>query len=59
MKNLKKNLLEPPMDFECASKRYETSFQKFIAKNIDRSKMASMIYEVSGNRKRDIGYVKL
>lgn len=46
------------MNYECASKRYEAYFQKFLEKNIERSKMASMIYGVSGNRKRDNGYVK-
>lgn len=46
------------MDYECASKRYETSFKKLLEKNIDRSKIASMIYGVSGNGKKGIDFVK-
>lgn len=38
------------------SKKYDMVFQKFLAKNIDRSKMDSMIYGISRNGKRDIGY---
>ena len=37
-------------------KEYDSSFQTFLAKSIDRSKMASMIYGVSGNNRRGIGY---
>ena len=37
-------------------KDYDYIFQKFLAKSIDRSKMASMIYGVSGNNRRGIGY---
>ena len=37
-------------------KEYDYSFQKFLAKRIDRSKMASMIYGVSINRSRSMGY---
>ena len=31
-------------------------FQKFLAKNIERSKMASMIYGVNRNGRKGIGY---
>jgi hypothetical protein len=34
--------------------QYETSFQKFLAENIDRSKMASIIYGVSRKAKNSI-----
>ena len=37
-------------------KEYDSSFQTFLAKSIDRSIMASMIYGVSGNNRRGIGY---
>lgn len=47
------------MDSVYASKRYEASFKKFLAKNIDNIKMALMIYGVRGNEKRGICYVKL
>src|ERR1044072_1090904 len=36
--------------------KYEKSFQYFLAKNIDRSKMASLIYGVSRNQKKCLGY---
>ena len=36
--------------------KYDSSFQRFLTKSIDRSKMASMIYGVSGNNRRCIGY---
>ena len=39
-------------------KEYDYGFQKFLAKNIDRSKMASLIYGVSRNGRKGIGYVK-
>ncbi|XP_058751791.1 uncharacterized protein LOC131624887 [Vicia villosa] len=39
-------------------KEYDHSFQKFLANSIDRSKMASMIYGVSENTRKGIGYVK-
>ena len=39
-------------------KEYDHSFQKFLARNIDRSKIASMIYGVSRNDRKGIGYVK-
>ena len=45
------------MDSGCVSKKYETGFQKFLERNINRTKMASMIYGVSRNGKRGIGYV--
>src|ERR1044072_8673265 len=37
-------------------KKYEKSFQYFLAKNVDRSKMASLIYGVSRNNKKGLGY---
>ena len=37
-------------------KKYEKSFQYFLAKSVDRSKMASMIYGVSINNLRGLGY---
>src|ERR1044072_347069 len=36
--------------------KYEKSFQHFLAKSIERSKMASMIYGVSRNKKKGLGY---
>ncbi|XP_058782897.1 uncharacterized protein LOC131657524 [Vicia villosa] len=39
-------------------RKYDHSFQKFLANSIDRSKMALMIYVVSGNTRKGIGYVK-
>ena len=35
--------------------RYDRAFQHFLAKSIDRSKMASMIYGVSRNEIRGLG----
>ena len=37
-------------------KEYDYSFQSFLAKGIDRRKMASMIYGVSGKNRRGIRY---
>src|ERR1044072_8382539 len=37
-------------------KKYEKSFQHFLAKWIERSQMASMIYGVSRNKKKGLGY---
>jgi hypothetical protein len=37
--------------------KYENSFQKFLKNGIERNKMTSMIYGVSQNNKRVIGYV--
>src|ERR1044072_2032096 len=39
-------------------KKYEKSFQHFLAKSIDRSKMASLIYGVSNSNRRGLGYSK-
>src|ERR1044072_6624737 len=36
--------------------KYEKSFQYFLARNIDRSKMASLIYGVSRNQNKGLGY---
>lgn len=53
----KEILLEAPMGSECVSKTYEMSFQKYLARKIDRSTMASMIYGVSRNGKRGNGSI--
>src|ERR1044072_2320621 len=37
-------------------KKYEKSFQYFLAKSIDRSKMASLIYGVSNRNNKGLGY---
>src|SRR5580765_9011557 len=37
-------------------KKYEKAFQYFLAKNVDRSKMASLIYGVSNNNRKGLGY---
>ena len=39
-------------------KKYERSFQYFLAKSVDRSKMASLIYGVSNSSRRGLGYSK-
>src|ERR1044072_5235131 len=39
-------------------KKYEKSFQYFLAKSVDRSKMASLIYGVSRNNRKGLGYSK-
>lgn len=44
------------MNFECMFNKYDINFQKFLANTIDISKMASIIYGVSVNGKRGIGY---
>lgn len=49
--------LKAHMNSECVLKKYETYFQTFIARNMYRSEMGSMIYGVSRNGKRFIGYV--
>lgn len=49
---------EVSMNIECASKNYDNFFQKFLTKNIDKSKISSMIYGISGKGKRGIGYYK-
>src|ERR1044072_2083290 len=38
--------------------KYEKSFQYFLARNINRSKMASLIYGVSRNQMRGLGFSK-
>lgn len=45
------------MYYESVIKKHDMYFQKFLARNIDRSKMFSMIYEVSKNANKGIGYV--
>ena len=46
------------MESECTSKEHEVSFQEFLTKNIDRSKIAAMIFGITGKGKRGIGYHK-
>lgn len=40
------------MDSNDVIKKYDMAFQKFLARNIDKIKMAYMIYEVSKNGKK-------
>lgn len=37
------------MDYECVSNKYETYFKKLVARNIDRRKIAPMIYVPPNN----------
>src|ERR1044072_7241128 len=37
-------------------KKYEKNFQYFLSKGVERSKMASLIYGVSRNNKKGLGY---
>src|SRR5580765_2800172 len=39
-------------------KKYEKSFQYFLAKSVDRSKMASLIYGVNNNNRKGLGYLE-
>lgn len=48
---------EASMDYENVINKYDKYFQTFLARNIDRSKMASMIHGVSINGRRGIIYV--
>lgn len=45
------------MDSEFVIKKYDMSFKKFLARIVDKSKMASTIYEVRKNEKRGISYM--
>lgn len=45
------------MDYDDAIKKYDMTFQKFLATNIDRRKIAFMIYGASRNGKIGNGYV--
>lgn len=45
---------EAPMESNDVIKKYDTAFQKFLAQNIDRSKMTSMIYGISRNEKKKV-----
>ncbi|CAI8595590.1 unnamed protein product [Vicia faba] len=57
LQNSQKEIIsEAPSSTDKIIKEYDHSFQKFLAKNIDRSKMASMIYGVSRNGRKGIGY---
>lgn len=57
--NFRKEIsLKAPMNFKCASKKCEVSFQEFITKNIDRSKITLMVYGISGKGKTSISYHK-
>lgn len=61
-KHLEKAQKFPDSDIASSSKNilkeYDYSFQKFLSRSIYRSKMASMIYGVSGNNRKGIGYEK-
>ena len=52
----KETIPETPSNANEIIKEYDHSFQKFLAKNKDRRKMASMIYGVSRNGRKGIGY---
>lgn len=52
----KKNLLEASTSSDNVIKKYDNSFKKLLARSLNRSIMASMIYVVSRNRTRGIGY---
>ena len=52
----KEPISETPSNADEIIKEYDHSFQKFLAKSIDRSRMASMIYGVSRNGRKGIGY---
>ena len=52
----KEPISETPSNADEIIKEYDHSFQKFLVKSIDRSKMASMIYGVSRNGRKGIGY---
>ena len=57
LQNSQKEIIsETPSNADKTIKEYDHSFQKFLAKNIDKSKMASMIYGVSRNGRKGIGY---
>ena len=53
----KEPIAETPSNADEIIKEYDHSFQKFLAKSIDRSRMASMIYGVSRNGRKGIGYL--
>src|ERR1044072_6483537 len=52
---LEKEILSGGSDSD-NEKKYEKSFQYFLAKSIDRSKMASLIYGVSNSNQKGLGY---
>ena len=54
---LEEALSQAPQTSNTVIYEYEKSFQKFLKNGIERSRMASMIYGVSQNNKRGIGYV--
>lgn len=57
-KELEKEIIsEAPMEYDDVIKKYIMAFKTFLPRNIDRSKMDSMIYGVSINGKIDLGYV--
>jgi hypothetical protein len=41
----------------CNSEKYECSFQRFLTYGIERNKLTSIIYRVSRNKKKGIGYI--
>lgn len=52
----KENLSEASTDSSSVIKKYDKYFKKFLARSLNRSVMASMIYGVSRNGTRGIGY---
>ena len=50
----KETIPKTPSNADEIIKEYDHNFQKFLAKNIDRSKMDSMIYGVSRNGRKGI-----
>ena len=53
---LEEALSQAPQTSNTMIYEYEKSFQKFLKNGIERSRMASMIYGVSQNNRRGIGY---
>lgn len=53
---LNEKISKPSVDKVCNSVKYELVFQDFIAYNIGRSKLASMVYGVTRNRNKWIGF---
>jgi chromosome segregation ATPase len=53
---LEESLSQAPQTSNTIIYEYENVFQKFLKNGIVRSRMASMIYGVSQNKKRGIGY---
>lgn len=47
-------LSEISLVYEKVIKKYDKSFQTFLARNIDRSKMTSIIYGISRNGRKEL-----